>query len=85
MPPDKRRAPPVEYGGAPLEFVSLGSGDKSEDTLEAPQKQEHSRRAGFARDIVFAEFGYRHARALDYDAFVDRMPNQAPLWWRAAT
>ena len=34
-------------------------------------------RANFARAAVFAEFG-RHARALDYPGFIDRLPNEAP-------
>ena len=36
-------------------------------------------RANFARAAVFAEFGYRHGRALDYADFVDRSPDQAPM------
>ena len=42
-------------------------------------------RRGFARDIVFAEFGYQHGRAIDYDDFIDRAPDQLPRFWRAAT
>ena len=34
-------------------------------------------REQFARSAVFSEFGYHGARALDYDGFVDRRPDQA--------
>ncbi len=47
------------------------------------KKQEHSQRDGFARGIVFAEFGYRHARAIDYGGFTDRKPARAGVWWRS--
>ena len=36
------------------------------------------RRARFARSMVFEVFRYRDARAIDYDDFIDRKPNQAP-------
>ena len=36
-------------------------------------------RADFARAAVYAEFGYRHGRALDYADFIDRSPDQAPM------
>ena len=36
------------------------------------------RRRRFARSAVFAEFGGRHARALDYDKFQDRGPSEKP-------
>ncbi len=32
----------------------------------------------FARDAVYAEFRPRDARALDYDDFTDREPDEAP-------
>jgi hypothetical protein len=35
-------------------------------------------RAKFARRMVFSEFGYRYARALDYDNFRDRKPGELP-------
>lgn len=35
------------------------------------------RRAGFARGAVFSEFRARDARALDYDGFTDRDPENA--------
>ena len=34
-------------------------------------------RGAFARSAVFSEFGYHGARALDYESFVDRLPDQA--------
>ncbi len=34
--------------------------------------------ASFARDAVFAEFQPKHARAIDYDGFIDRLPHQRP-------
>ena len=37
------------------------------------------RRANFARDAVIAEFGARHARALDQGDFVDRLPGEMPM------
>ena len=37
----------------------------------------HRHRADFARQATIAAFG-RHARALDWDDFVDRQPDQAP-------
>ncbi len=36
------------------------------------------RRTRFARSMVFEEFKYKHARAIDYDGFIDRKPNQRP-------
>ncbi len=36
------------------------------------------RRKHFARRMVFEQFGYRHARAIDYDNFVDRRPSDVP-------
>ena len=36
-------------------------------------------REAFARSIVFMEFGYHAARALDYGSFVDRKPGLVPL------
>ena len=37
-----------------------------------------SSRATYARDAVYAEFRPRDARALDYDDFTDREPDEAP-------
>ena len=36
------------------------------------------RRKHFSRRMVFEQFGYRHARAIDYDNFVDRRPSDVP-------
>ncbi len=46
-------------------------------------------RADFARAAVFEEFRTRNARAIDYDGFVDRRPNEPPrpppaVWQRKA-
>ncbi len=46
-------------------------------------------RADFARSAVLAEFRTRAARAIDYDGFVDRRPNEPPrpapeVWQRKA-
>ncbi len=66
--------------------ASLGS-DASESIPATPKLQGRPigdrHRADFARDIVFAEFGYRQARAIDYDGFVDRKPTAARAWWRS--
>ena len=47
------------------------------------------RRTAFARDVVFAEFRPRDARALDRDDFVDRRPHELPRLspeaWRRET
>ncbi len=83
MAPKKRRPQPCGDCGA-SEGVSAGRFDTLRFNPQPHKKQDHLHRDNFARDAVFAEFGYRHARALDYDAFVDRVPNQTPLWWRAA-
>ncbi len=37
------------------------------------------RRADFARQAVFTEFGARFARALDQADFVDRLPGELPM------
>ena len=38
----------------------------------------HHHRNDFARQAVFAEFGKRHAKAIDQIAFIDRRPDQTP-------
>ena len=38
----------------------------------------HRGNARFARSAVFEMFGYRDARAIDYDLFRDRKPRQPP-------
>ena len=80
----KKGAPPGG-SGTPEKMVDLAGFDFPRDTAQAHKTQERRRRAGFARDIVFAEFGYQHARALDYPGFVDRTPTAAPVWWRAVS
>ena len=44
-----------------------------------PSNPNRRVRAIFARAAVFAEFGYRHGRAVDYAEFADRRPDQAPM------
>ena len=84
MPPRKRRPQPCGDCGA-SEKVLAGGFDFLRDTPQARNKQaSHRHRAGFARDMVFEEFGYQHARAIDYVGFIDRKPNLAPVWWRTA-
>jgi hypothetical protein len=46
--------------------------------VDKPQNPGQRRSADFARAAVFAEFGYRHAQALDYENFVDRLPGELP-------
>jgi len=84
VPPDKRGAPPGG-SGTPSKNVEFAGFDFPTDTAQAHKKQEHRRRADFARDAVFEAFGYQYARALDYPDFVDRTPTAAPVWWRAAS
>ena len=56
--------------------------------VSTPQKSKPRpalrRRGDYARDAVFEAFGYQHARAIDYDDFIDRKPNQRPRLWRAS-
>ncbi len=84
MPPDKRRAPPGG-SGASSKIIAAVNSDGSDLTAQAPKNQAFlRRRCDYARDAVFETFGYQHARAIDYDGFIDRKPNLAPVWWRAA-
>ncbi len=60
--------------------------------LSTQPNHHHSvskQRAAFARAAVFEEFRNRNARAIDYDGFVDRRPNEkpqpAPEAWRRET
>ena len=53
--------------------------------LPNPTRSDRRVRASFARDIVFAEFGYQHAKAIDYDGFCDRKPTSAGMWWRSGS
>ncbi len=78
MPSTKRRPQPGGDCGASEKVLADGF-DCLRDNPRNSKKQDHRHRAGFARDIVFHEFGYRHARAIDYDGFKDRKPIK---WWR---
>ena len=44
-----------------------------------PFSPVRARLADFARAAVFAEFGYRHGKAIDCANFLDRRPGQAPM------
>ena len=44
-----------------------------------PPKKSNPRRAEFARQMMFEEFGHRYGRAIDQGDFVDRPPHQRPL------
>ena len=46
---------------------------------DKPYNPGQRRGADFARAAVFAEFGYRSGRAIDYGDFVDRKPDQAAM------
>ena len=78
MTPDKREPRPAGDGRDSLKVIALGSCDRPEDRPLAPIHQAR-RRANFARDLVYAKFGYRDGRALDYDGFTDRLPGQPPV------
>ena len=71
-----RRRPPVFAGRPSEEIVSAAGIDTFRDTPNSPKLQ--ARRRDFARAMVFEEFKYKHARAIAYDRFRDRKPNQAP-------
>ncbi len=75
----KKRGPQLGGNCGTSEVVLAGRFDFLRNTSQAHKRQAR-RRAGFARDMVFESFGYRHARALDYDTFADRAPGPAP-WW----
>ena len=83
MEPDKRK-PPGGLGRLSRSVLADGF-DVLRDTPTGPRKQALLRRARarFARSMVFEEFRYKHARAIDYDDFHDRWPDQAPRRWRA--
>ncbi len=86
MPPEKRRPRPGGIGRGPLKIIAVDNSDGSELSLLTPKKQTVlRRRSDFARSMVFEEFRYKHARAIDYDGFIDRKPNQRPRLWRAST
>ncbi len=83
-PPDEREAPLP--GGAPRKKIANGKCDKPELRPQAPRNQAAlRRRADFARAAVFHEFGYQAGRAIDYNGFEDRLPNQLPPQWPRAT
>ena len=46
--------------------------------LEAAARVDVAHRARFARSAVFEMFPYKHARAINYNGFVDRHPSQPP-------
>ncbi len=83
MPPDKRK-PPIRdrrFSGDDVEVACI---DITRITPSYPKKQTAlRRRCNHARNAVFEAFGYRHARAIDYDGFIDRKPTPAPMWWRS--
>ncbi len=79
----KKRKPPGGRGRLSGEIVSAAGIDTFRNRPSSPKTQALlRRRARFARSVVFEEFRYRHARAIDYDGFIDRTPTAAPLWWR---
>ena len=67
-----------------LKFAGQG-GDRDQRSARRPRRRERpiliARRnsADFARQATIAEFGWRHARALDQADFRDRPPGQFPL------
>lgn len=83
MAPTKRGPPGGRGRPSEVSALAAGIGTFRNRPLTIEKQVSRLRRADFARDIVFAEFGYRHARAIDYDEFVDRTPTAAPVWWRA--
>ena len=56
---------------------------RNSSSSNRPLDPRRRHRADFARDIMFAEFGYQHAKAIDYDGFCDRKPTLADMWWRS--
>ncbi len=79
MAAQNRRGPPGGRG-RPSEVSALaaGIGTFRNRPLTIVKQVSRLRRADFARDIVFAEFGYHNARAIDYGHFTDRKPHQGP-------
>ena len=76
MTPDKRRAPPGGSGATSEEIVCIANADTLKIQRRTLKNQASRRRARFARSAVFEEFRYKHARALDYDTFTDRLPSK---------
>ena len=80
MTPEKRKPRAGGNGRGFLKINSVNS-NNPKHSPQAPKDQALLRRRGnFARAMTFSEFRYRDARALDYDGFVDRRPNQAVTW-----
>ena len=82
----ENRTPPGGIGRRSEDDVVAGG----IDTLRvhpsvSPTQASLRRRARFARSMVFEAFKYKHARAIDYDGFHDRRPNQAPRICGATT
>ena len=85
--PLNKRKPPGGGSGRLSIDVEFAGYDIPKVPHRTRRKQAMShRRDTFARAAMFLEFGYRSGRAIDYDGFVDRQPNQssATTWWRAA-
>ena len=86
MPPNGRKPRPGGIGRGSLKIIALDNCDGSELSPQKPKDQAFLRcRSDYARDAVFEEFRYKHARAIDYGAFVDRKPGPALRRWRAST
>ena len=84
MTPEKRRAPPVWDGATSGDDVEFAGYDTFRVTHSASDNQASlQRRDRFARGMVFEEFRYKYARALNYGGFVDRQPDQVPRYWRS--
>ncbi len=85
MPPDRRKPRPAGDGRGSLKIIGVDNNDGSELSPQTPKNQAFlRRRSSFARNAVYAEFGYRNARAIEYGAFVDRKPGPASRRWRSA-
>ena len=84
MTPSKREPPGGNGRLSEVSALAAGIGTFKNRPLAPGNQASHPHRAGFARAMVFEEFGYQHARAIDYVGFIDRKPNLAPVWWRAA-
>ena len=85
MPPDKRKPRPGGNGRGFLKINSVNSNNPKHSPQALEKQAALRRRCNYARDAVFAEFPYRYARAIDYDGFIDRKPDQRLRLWRAST
>ena len=84
MTPKMRRALSGGSSAPSGDDVEFAGFDFSTVTEPASDNQASLRhRAQFARSMVFAEFRYKHAAAIDYGRFVDRRPDQTPRYWRS--